>query len=115
MSRTLTGILEWPQRAPSGEGGRVRQLAESSIIQSADDPMVPARFGQRFNLRSGLELTVEVGQPQQQGGGGGSGGSGGHGGGGGYGAMNRRRRGRRGGHYGGGPTGNGFGPGPVSS
>jgi transcription termination factor Rho len=108
MSRTLTGILEWPQRAPSGEGGRVRQLAETSIIQSADDPMVPARFGQRFNLRSGLELTVEVGQPQPQGGGGPGPGGQGQG-------MGRRRRGRRGRYgSGGGPGTNGSGP-PIST
>ncbi len=54
--RTLTGILEWPQRAE----GRVRQVHGDAILQSADDPFVPVAFGERFSLRNGLEVTVEV-------------------------------------------------------
>ncbi|HZW10612.1 MAG TPA: transcription termination factor Rho [Phycisphaerales bacterium] len=54
--QTLTGILEWPQRAE----GRVRQYQDASIIQRADDPIVPLSFGEQFNLRNGLEVTVNV-------------------------------------------------------
>jgi transcription termination factor Rho len=53
---TLTGILEWPARAE----GRVRQFNGTALVQSADDPFVPLDMGERFNLRSGLEVTVEV-------------------------------------------------------
>ncbi|VAX42814.1 Transcription termination factor Rho [hydrothermal vent metagenome] len=53
---TLTGILEWPKRAE----GRVRQLQNASILESADDPFVPLAFGEQFNLRNGLEVTVTV-------------------------------------------------------
>ncbi len=53
---TLTGILEWSQRAD----GHVRQLVDSSIITSTTDPIVPTEFGTMFNLRQGLEVTVEV-------------------------------------------------------
>ena len=52
---TLTGILEWPQRAE----GRLRQLADT-IVQAPDDPFVPLALGDRYPLRQGLELTVEV-------------------------------------------------------
>ncbi len=54
---TLTGILEWPQRAE----GRVRQVNDSAVVvQSADDPYVPVSFGDELPLRNGLEVTVEV-------------------------------------------------------
>ena len=53
---TLTGILEWPQRAE----GRIRQFNGTTLVESADDPFVPLAMGERFNLRSGLEVTVEV-------------------------------------------------------
>jgi len=52
---TLTGILEWPQRAE----GRLRQLADT-IVQAPDDPFVPLALGDRYPLRQGQELTVEV-------------------------------------------------------
>jgi len=55
---TLTGILEWPERVE----GRVRQLADSAIIESASDPFVPVAFGEQYRLRHGLEVTVEVGE-----------------------------------------------------
>jgi transcription termination factor Rho len=53
---TLTGILEWPQRAE----GRVRQFNGTALIESADDPFVPLALGEQFKLRSGLEVTVQV-------------------------------------------------------
>jgi transcription termination factor Rho len=52
---TLTGILEWPQRAE----GRVRQL-DDTITERSDDPFVPLEMGDRFQLRDGAEVTVEV-------------------------------------------------------
>ena len=52
---TLTGILEWPQRAE----GRLRQLGDT-MVQAPDDPFVPLALGDRYPLRQGLELTVEV-------------------------------------------------------
>jgi transcription termination factor Rho len=54
--QTLTGILEWPQRAE----GRVRQYQDANILERADDPFVPMNFGDQFNLRNGLEVTVTV-------------------------------------------------------
>ena len=54
--QTLTGILEWPQRAE----GRVRQYRDANILERADDPFVPLTFGEQFNLRNGLEVTVTV-------------------------------------------------------
>ena len=56
---TLTGILEWPERAE----GRVRQLSsDATIVENADDPFVPLALGQEYDLRNGLEVTVEVAQ-----------------------------------------------------
>jgi len=52
---TLTGILDWPQRAD----GRVRQFADT-LIESANDPFVPQDLGARYPLRHGAEVTVEV-------------------------------------------------------
>ncbi|MFG0258752.1 MAG: transcription termination factor Rho [Phycisphaerales bacterium JB041] len=54
--QTLTGILEWPQRAE----GRVRQIRDASPVEQAEDPFVPLAFGEQFNLRDGLEVTVTV-------------------------------------------------------
>ncbi len=55
--KTLTGILEWPERSE----GRVRRLSDhSTVLQSADDPFVPVAFGDELPLRNGLEVTVEV-------------------------------------------------------
>ena len=56
--RTLTGILEWPQRAE----GRVRQFNGTTIIERDDDPFVPLALGEQYKLRDGLEVTVTVGQ-----------------------------------------------------
>lgn len=53
----VTGILEL---SPRNEG-RVRQISGSQFVQRDDDPMVPSALGSRFKLRSGLEVTVEVG------------------------------------------------------
>ena len=52
---TLTGILEWPERAE----GRLRQLNQT-LVSSPDDPFVPIALGERYPLRNGQELTVEV-------------------------------------------------------
>jgi transcription termination factor Rho len=52
---TLTGILEWPERAE----GRVRQLGDT-LVEHEDDPFVPVALGQVYPLRNGLEVTVEV-------------------------------------------------------
>jgi transcription termination factor Rho len=58
-TKTLTGILEWPERAE----GRVRQLSNDALlVEHADDPFVPVAMGQEYDLRHGLEVTVEVGQ-----------------------------------------------------
>ncbi|MCA9288909.1 MAG: hypothetical protein KDA05_10020, partial [Phycisphaerales bacterium] len=54
--RTLTGIIEWPDRAEA----RVRQVVSNVMVHRPDDPLLPAELGQRFNLRPGLEVTVEV-------------------------------------------------------
>lgn len=59
----LTGILQWPQRAE----GRVRQLSGTSLVERADDPYVPIALCERFKLRDGLQLTVEVGYRQSGG------------------------------------------------
>ncbi len=52
---TLTGILEWSERAE----GRLRQLKDT-LISTPDDPFVPIALGDRYPLRNGQELTVEV-------------------------------------------------------
>ena len=54
--RTVTGILEWPDRAEA----RVRQVVSNVLVHRPDDPLVPPELGARFNLRPGLEVTVEV-------------------------------------------------------
>lgn len=53
---TLTGILEWPQRAE----GRVRQMTDSRLAQGPDDPFVPLSLGEAYPLRNGQEVTVEI-------------------------------------------------------
>jgi transcription termination factor Rho len=77
---TVTGILEWPQRAE----GRVRQLNGSTLIARDDDPFVPIALGERFRLRNALEVTVEIGhrksRRRRRGRGGGGGGMGAMGG-----------------------------------
>ena len=52
---TLTGILEWSERAE----GRLRQLKDT-LVSTPDDPFVPIALGERYPLRNGQELTVEV-------------------------------------------------------
>ena len=52
---TLTGILDWPERTE----GRVRQMGDT-LIEQADDPFVPLVLGERYPLRTGMEVTVEV-------------------------------------------------------
>ena len=53
---TLNGILELPK----GNEGRIRQL-DDRLVESGDDPFVPAEMAQKFALRQGQELTVSVG------------------------------------------------------
>jgi transcription termination factor Rho len=52
---TVTGILEWPQRAE----GRIRQFGDGMVAKD-DDPFVPMAMGERFALRNAQEVTVEV-------------------------------------------------------
>jgi len=52
---TLTGILEWPERAE----GRVRQFGDG-FIEAPDDPFVPTALADRYPLRNAQEVTVEV-------------------------------------------------------
>ncbi|MFG0274465.1 MAG: transcription termination factor Rho, partial [Phycisphaerales bacterium] len=52
---TLTGILEWPERAE----GRIRQFGDG-FIEAPDDPFVPTALADRYPLRNALEVTVEV-------------------------------------------------------
>ena len=69
QTATLRGILEWRQ----GADGRIRQL-ESWLVDSPDDPFVPLALAERYPLRQGQHLTVNV-----------------------VSRRSRRRRGRRGG------------------
>jgi transcription termination factor Rho len=52
---TLSGILE----LPVGAEGRIRQL-EDCLIENHADPFVPMELGQRYPLRQGQKLTVNV-------------------------------------------------------
>jgi len=52
---TLTGILEWPERAE----GRVRQFS-NGFVERDSDPFVPLNLAERYPLRNGQEITVEV-------------------------------------------------------
>lgn len=54
---TLTGILEWPQRAE----GRIRMLDGQLPLIREDDPFVPLEMGERYRLRNGLEVEAEIG------------------------------------------------------
>ena len=51
----ITGILEWPARAE----GRIRQFADG-FLESPDDPFVPVALGEKYPLRHGQQVTVEV-------------------------------------------------------
>ncbi len=56
-TKTLTGILQWPQRTE----GRIRQVSDASqVLEAHDDPFVPVRFGEEYPLRDGLHVQVEV-------------------------------------------------------
>ena len=52
---THSGILELPQ----GTEGRIRQL-EDRIIENQSDPFVPMEVADRYRLRQGQRLTVNV-------------------------------------------------------
>ncbi len=52
---TVNGILEWP----NGAEGRIRQL-DGCLLESQDDPFVPMELGERYPLRQGQRLTVNV-------------------------------------------------------
>jgi len=54
---TTSGILVWP----NGPEGRIRQI-ENGFVERDDDPYVPSNLTERFPLRSGQRLTVEVAQ-----------------------------------------------------
>jgi transcription termination factor Rho len=62
---TVTGILSWPP-PPARVEGRVRQLSGASLVEREDDPYVPIALCERYKLRDGLRVTVEVGYRQQQ-------------------------------------------------
>ncbi|MHC4989582.1 MAG: transcription termination factor Rho [Planctomycetota bacterium] len=51
----LSGILEWP----NGTEGRIRQL-EDCLVERNDDPFVPVALAERYTLRQGQRLTVNV-------------------------------------------------------
>ncbi|MHC4949135.1 MAG: transcription termination factor Rho, partial [Planctomycetota bacterium] len=52
---TLSGILDWPRNAD----GRLRQL-DDCLVESRDDPFVPTELAERYRLRPGQLLTVNV-------------------------------------------------------
>ena len=60
---TTTGIYEQSSRAD----GRLRRL-ESTYNASADDPVLPQQIIQRFGLRPGVQVEVELGKPMGGGG-----------------------------------------------
>ncbi|MDH3585212.1 MAG: hypothetical protein OER86_13455, partial [Phycisphaerae bacterium] len=51
-----TGIADLSQSVD----GRLRSL-NGALQETTEDPVIPARLVDRYGLRSGLELTVEVG------------------------------------------------------
>ncbi|MDX1682765.1 MAG: transcription termination factor Rho, partial [Phycisphaeraceae bacterium] len=55
-SETFTGVLDFDKR----NKGRLRQLDETIII-SPEDPIMPSNLVDQFDLRSGLQLEVELG------------------------------------------------------
>ncbi|WP_390620439.1 transcription termination factor Rho [Poriferisphaera corsica] len=56
--KTATGILEVLTRVD----GRLRQLNDT-YIADPEDPVIPAQLIDRYGLRPGLELEVELGKP----------------------------------------------------
>ena len=52
---TLSGILE----LPVGAEGRIRQI-DDGLVESQSDPFVPIELGQKYPLRQGQKLTVNV-------------------------------------------------------
>lgn len=54
-TRTLSGILE----LPSGSEGRIRQF-QDGLVEGNDDPFVPTALAERYMLRQGQYLTVNV-------------------------------------------------------
>ena len=52
---TLSGSLEWAK----GAEGRIRQL-DGCLLISQDDPFVPTELGERYPLRQGQKLKVNV-------------------------------------------------------
>jgi transcription termination factor Rho len=52
---TLSGILE----LPNGTEGRIRQL-DDCLVEQQDDPFVPTALAERYLLRQGQQLTVQV-------------------------------------------------------
>jgi transcription termination factor Rho len=56
---TVTGIIDWPA-APSKGEPRLRQLSSFTPARRDDDPRLPAAIGQRFKLRSGVEVTLQL-------------------------------------------------------
>ncbi len=62
--QTATGILEIGKRAD----GRLREL-DQTYVSSPNDPVVQAKDIDRYDLRPGLRLEVELGKPMGGGGG----------------------------------------------
>lgn len=62
MTQSRTGILELSKRAD----GRLRVL-DQTLVALPNDPVVPADMIQRYGLRPGLELEVELGAPSHNG------------------------------------------------
>ncbi len=63
--QSQTGILELSNRSD----GRLRIL-DKTLVSSPSDPVVPAKVIERYQLRPGTTLEVELGQPGSAGGGG---------------------------------------------
>lgn len=55
---TATGLLEMSNR----NDGRLRQL-NGTYVSSPTDPVVPSHLVQKYDLRPGMELEVELGKP----------------------------------------------------
>ncbi len=55
MSTTLSGILEWR----NGTEGRIRQLGDR-LLENQDDPYVTVALRDRYELRQGQKITVNV-------------------------------------------------------
>ncbi|MCG8508645.1 MAG: hypothetical protein MI741_05390, partial [Rhodospirillales bacterium] len=66
--QTTTGILELSNR----QDGRLRQL-DGTYVANVADPVVPANLMDRFDLRPGDRIDVELGKAGKGGGGGGNG------------------------------------------